>query len=107
VRGVLQLGLPSSADVAGYFVSKWWEAVIAKFSGKPDIAEKAIDALIDMQRQHLAARDASETRAYELHMAHAQALRETLAMQGRAIEQFATPVGASVDRAEISREGAR
>lgn len=75
--------------------------MIAKFSGKSDVAEKAIEALMDLQREHLAARDAGDQRNHELLMAQHLTIRETLAMQGRAIEQFATPVGQSVDRVSI------
>lgn len=101
VRGVLQLGLPSSTDLAGHFMGKWWEAVIAKFSGKPDVAAKALEALVESQREHLAARDASEARHHELLMAQHSTLRDTIAMQARAIEQFVSPIGPSVDSATI------
>lgn len=100
-RGALQLGLPSSADLAGYFIGKWWEAVVARFSGKPDVATKALEAMVEMQREHLAARDASEARLHELAMAQHDTLRETIAMQGRAIEQFVSPMGPSVESATI------
>lgn len=106
VRGLLQLGIPSSTDLAGHFIGKWWEAVIAKFSGKSDIAEKAIDALLQTQREFLAAKNSSEERTQELLMAQQMTIRETLAMQARAIEQFVTPIGASVDQAEIYPAGA-
>jgi len=101
VKGLLPLGLPSTAELAGHFISEWWAAVIAKFSGKSDVLEKAIAAMEALNRDHLVARDASERRAHELNMEFASAIRETLAMQGRAIEQFVAPIGQSVERAEI------
>ncbi len=64
--------------------------------------ETALNAMLELDRNHHAARESSEQRSHELHMAHASALRETLASQGRAIEQFVAPIGPSVTSALIS-----
>lgn len=100
-KGLLPLGLPSAADLTGQFISEWWNAVIAKFSGKPDATEKAIDAMVAVMTEMNAARDASEQRAHELQMAQLATIREALASQSRAVEQFAAPVGPSVETATI------
>lgn len=105
IKGLLPLGLPGAADVAGSFVSAWWSAVIAKFSGKPDIAEKALEIAASINQAHLSARDASDARVHEERMAFINAMRETLAMQGGAIEQFAAPVGPSVESVAIATQG--
>lgn len=101
VKALLPLGIPSSADLAGYFISQWWTAVIAKFSGKPEIAEKAIEAMLAMNRDHLAAREADAARQHELNMQYAAALREAINAQGRSVEQFAAPVGPSVNEVVV------
>lgn len=106
VKGMLPLGVPGATDVVSGFISEWWSAVIAKFSGKPDVAEKALDALVSMNESHLRARDLSEARAHEERMAFLDVLRSTLAMQGSAVEQFASPVGPSVESVTITPVGA-
>jgi len=100
-KGLLPLGLPKATELAGYFMGQWWEAVIAKFTGKDEALVKAIGAMADMNQAHLASRDASEARAHEERMAYIGIVRETLAMQGRAIEQFAALVGPSVESAGV------
>jgi hypothetical protein len=100
-KGMLPLGLPKASDLAGHFMGQWWDAVIAKFSGNTEAMEKAIQAMADMSQAHLTARDANEARIHEERMAYIGVVRETLAMQGRAIEQFASPVGPSVEAATI------
>lgn len=101
VKAMLPLGLPKAADVAGYFLGKWWEAVIAKFTGNSEALVKAIEAMADMNQAHLNARAESEARMHEERMAYIGTIRETLAMQGRAIQQFVAPIGPSVETATI------
>ena len=67
--------------------------------------DKAIDSMLEMHRLHVHAREASDERAHELHMHYASALTDTVRAQGRAIEQFAAPVGPSVDIATILPTG--
>ncbi|WP_297799816.1 hypothetical protein [uncultured Brevundimonas sp.] len=98
----LSLGLPIAQHVIGEFLSEWWKAVIAKFSGRPDIAEKSLQALADMNRDHLTARNSSEERAHEERMAYIGLLRETLSMQQKSLEQFIAPVGRSSTSARIT-----
>ncbi|MFC0632618.1 hypothetical protein ACFFGE_01815 [Brevundimonas balnearis] len=117
---MLQLGLPIAQQVVGTHISEWMAAVKATFSGRPDIAETALQALADLNREHLAARDASEARFHEerlaqiasadaaasrLHderMAYLDLMREMLPQQQRALEQYVAPVGRSVTTATFS-----
>lgn len=112
VLGTLPLGLPLAKELASYFLEEWWKAVIARFSGKPDVAEIAIKAMAEMNRDHLAARDASDARRdaneaqrdaqrHEEFMAMIDVLRTAVAGQQRAAEQFATPIGPSVHNATV------
>lgn len=101
IKGLLPLGLPSTTDLAGHFISEWWNGVIAKFSGKPEAAEKSIDAMVKIVTEMSKARDRSDERAHERQMAQIEIIREAMATQGRAIEQFAAPVGPSVDSATV------
>lgn len=107
IKGALPLGVPAAAELTSSFISEWWSAVIAHFSGKPDVAAKALDAMVEMNDAHLRARDANDARIHEERMALIAALHETLLIQGHAIEQFAAPVGNSVDSVTVSPEGAR
>ena len=100
-KAMLPLGLPKAADVAGYFLGQWWEAVIAKFTGNDEALVKAIEAMADMNQAHLNARSESEARMHEERMAYIATIRDALAMQGRAIEQFVAPIGPSVETATI------
>ena len=100
-KGLLPLGLPKATELAGHFMGQWWDAVIAKFTGKDEALVKAIGAMADMNQAHLNSRDASEARMHEERMAYIGVIRDTLAMQGRAIEQFAAPVGPSVEAAAV------
>lgn len=103
---VLPLAYPVAQDLAGEFLRQWWEAIKARFSGKPTVAEAALSAMLDMNRDHLAARDASEARAHELHLAYLDTLREALSQQQRPLEQFAAPIGPSVALAKVIPDSA-
>lgn len=106
-KGLLPLGIPKATDLAGHFMGLWWDAVIAKFTGKDEAMIKAIDALVDLNQAHLNNRDKTEARIHEERMAYLSVIRETLAMQGRAIEQFAAPIGQSVETASILPTGGK
>lgn len=99
---LLPLGYPIAQNLAGDFLQQWWIAVKARFSGKPDVAEIAINAMAGMNRDNLAARDASDARAHDLHLAYLATLRETLSLQQRPLEQFVAPIGRSVSNARIT-----
>lgn len=101
IFGTLPLGLPMAKELASHFLEEWWKAVIARFSGKPDVAEIAIKAMADMSRDHLAARDANDQRHHEQMMAMIDVFRAAVAGQQRAAEQFATPIGPSVHNATV------
>jgi hypothetical protein len=99
---LLPLGYPVAQDLAGEFLRQWWVAVKARFSGKTDVAETAINAMVEMNRDHLIARDTSEARTHELQMAYLATLRETLSLQQRPLEQFVAPIGRSVSNGRIT-----
>jgi hypothetical protein len=107
---MLPLGMPIATDLLATFISHWWQVIKARFTGKRGIEEVALEAIMAMTRDHLAARDASEARAQERllaseaqahdrQMTMLNALQSTVAMQQRAIEQFVAPIGKSVTSA--------
>ncbi len=100
--GLLPLAAPVAEAVLSGFIEQWWITIKAKFTGKPDVAEKAIEAMAQMNRDHLSARDAEDARAHERQLAMIAALRETLAGQQRSLEKFVAPIGPSVQSAEIT-----
>ncbi|GAA0870260.1 hypothetical protein GCM10009116_20960 [Brevundimonas basaltis] len=104
---LLPLGLPVAQQVVGTHISEWLAAVKAYFSGRPDLAEAAMQALVDLNRDHLAARDAAEARMHEERMGYLDAIRQTLAQQQKPLEQFVAPVGRSVTSATFAPAGAR
>lgn len=93
----LPLAYPVAQDLAGEFIKEWWTAIKARFSGKSSTENKAIDAMLQMNRDHLAARARSEAHQHKLQLAFLQ----TLALQQRPLEQFAAPIGHSVSSALI------
>lgn len=107
IYGLLNLGLPIAKELTSHFLAEWWKAVIARFSGRPDVSEAAITAMSDLSGQHLAARDLSDARRHEEVMAFIDLIRIAIAGQQRSIEQFASPVGASVEKALLFPGAAR
>jgi hypothetical protein len=101
IFGALNLGLPVAKELASKFLEEWWKAVIARFSGKPGEAQAAIEAMVAMNRDHLAARDAHDARRHEEAMAFMDLLRVGIAGQQRATEHFVTPIGQSVEQATV------
>lgn len=99
---LLPLGYPLAQDLAGDFLKQWWVAIKARFTGKQSESDAAVVAMAEMNRDHLAARDASEARAHELHMAYLATIRETLSLQQRSLEQFVAPIGPSVSQGRIT-----
>lgn len=104
---LLPLGLPVAQQVVGTHISEWLAAVKACFSGRSDLAEAAMQALVDLNRDHLAARDAAEARVHEERMGYLDAIRQTLTQQQKPLEQFVAPVGRSVTSATFAPAGAR
>lgn len=101
IQGMLPLGLPLAKELVAHFVQEWWKAVIAKFSGNERGFEQAIETMAQMNRDHLQARDLSDARRHDENMAFIQLLRETIAGQQRAAEQFVAPIGPSVRQARV------
>jgi hypothetical protein len=103
---MLQLGIPIITDIGASFLYEWTKAIIAYFSGKPTDMDSALSKMVEMNRDHLGARDRSDERAHEERMLTLDILREAVMMQGGAAERFAAPVGRSVGTAAlITRPG--
>lgn len=97
IFGTLDLGLPLAKDLAAHFIEEWLKAVIAHFSGKPDVTEQAIKAMADMDaRRHQETMEINAQR-HEEQMAMIALLRAGISGEQRAAEQFVAPVGPSVE----------
>ncbi|OHC95874.1 MAG: hypothetical protein A3H25_12585 [Sphingomonadales bacterium RIFCSPLOWO2_12_FULL_63_15] len=101
IFGALNLGLPLASQLAASFIEEWWKAVIARFSGKPDVAEAIIKGFVEMNKDHLVSRDASEAQRHQEMMALIDILRAGLLGQQRSAEQFVAPIGPSVETASV------
>lgn len=101
IFGALNLGLPLATELAASFIEEWWKAIVAKFSGKPDIADKILESFVQMNKDHLTSRDASEGQRHQELMALIDALRAGLLGQQRSAEQFVAPIGPSVESASV------
>lgn len=99
---LLPLGAPIAADMMSGYLEHWWLALKAQFTGKPEIAEVAIENMVAMQRDHLAARDAADVRSHEREMSLHQLIRDAMSMQQSSMEKFAAPMGPSVEAAKVS-----
>lgn len=105
--GLLPLGMPLARDLAGHFLEEWWKGVLARFSGKHEAFEAAVNAMVEMNQAHLDARDANDARRHEETMALIDVLRRGIEGQHRSVEQFAAPVGPSVESATLLPNFAR
>ncbi len=105
----LALGLPIVNDIGADFLWNWTKAILAHFTGKNDIAEIALNKMVELNRDHLAARDAAEARVHDERMLAAQnshaekmalidVLRQGILPLGRSAENLVAPVGKSVER---------
>lgn len=97
----LQIGLPIAQQVLATHISHWWTAAKALSVGKRDIAEVAMQHMVDMNRDHLAARDASDQRMHDERMRYLDTLRLVLPTQQKSIEQFAEPIGRTVSNGTL------
>lgn len=107
VHGMLPLGLPLAKELASHFLEEWWKAVIARFSGRRDVAEQAIEAMVTMNQAHLASRDLSEANRHKEMMEMLDVVRRGIELPQRPIEQFAAPVGPAVTSAKVYPSAAR
>ncbi len=101
IFGVLKLGLPLATQLASSFMEEWWKAVVARCSGKPDLAETIIKNFVEANKDHLTSRDASEAQRHEEIMAFLDIVRAGLLGQQRSAEQFVAPIGPSVQTATV------
>jgi hypothetical protein len=99
---VLPYGYAIAPDLTAAFVKQWWQAVKARFSGRRSDMEVAVDGMLELNRQHLAARDAELARSHEREMEMLSIIRETIPLQQRPLEQFVAPVGPSVTSAKLA-----
>ena len=99
---LLPYGFPIAQDLMSGYLAQWWFAVKARFSGSHDDAAAALQAMLDLNRDHLAARDAEGARSHEREIAMLGMIKETLAQQQRPLEQFVAPIGRSVDTARLT-----
>lgn len=107
IFGALNLGLPLATKLASSFIEKWWKAIIARFSGKPEVAEALIKNFVEANKDHLVSRSASETQRHEEMMALIDILRAGLLGQQRSAEQFVAPIGPSVETATVHSAAAK
>lgn len=91
----LPLGMPIIADLGASYLTDWIRAVIARFSGKTDIAEQALEALTENNRQNLLARDAAEQRHHAEAMGYQELLRTAMRPLGPSAEAMVAPIGPS------------
>lgn len=102
--GLLALGMPLIISCGADLITDWTKAVFYQFTGKPDLSEKALEAVVETQQAHLASRDASDERQHEERLALLSALRETVGKLGPAAVDVAAPVGESVSRVGIGAD---
>jgi hypothetical protein len=100
--GLLPLGLPFIAQYGADLIWDWFKGVIAYFGGRRDLAETCMEAIIDLNRQHLAARDASEQRTHEERRLYLDALMQTMQRLGPAAAQTVAPIGPSARRLGVT-----
>lgn len=95
-QGLLALGMPLLLSCGADLVWDWVKSVIYFYSGKRDLADTAMEAIVQMQQDQLAARDRSEQRAHEERLEMLAILRDTIGRLGPAAAQSVAPIGPSV-----------
>jgi hypothetical protein len=95
-QGLLALGMPLLFNCGADLLWDWVKGVVYYWTGHRDLAEKCMEALVQTQQEHLAARDRSEERAHAERMAMLTVLRETIDRLGPASAQAVAPIGPSV-----------
>jgi hypothetical protein len=99
--GLLPLGWQLLTDSSGSIVWNWVSFVLEYFSGRKDSAEKHLEAMLEMNRDSLAARD----RADERWLAHDAQWREKVfglvEKLAGAAGQAVAPIGPSVRNVEF------
>ncbi len=109
---LLAMGIPIVTDIGADYLWNWTKAVIAHFTGKNDIAEIAIQAIIDNNHAHLLAQDAADKRdhderilleqnRHEKDMAFIDVLKTTIPTLSHASELLVSPIGKSVDTLDL------
>lgn len=98
---MLPYGYALAPDIVSGFLGQWWEAVKARFSGRQSDMQVATDAMLELNREHLASRDEQGALSHMREMEMPGMIRETMALQQRPLEQFVAPVGPSVGVARL------
>jgi hypothetical protein len=107
IFGTLDLGLPLAKELAADFIEEWWKAVIARFSGKNEIAELAITKMAEIDaRRHVETMEINAQR-HDEQMAMIALLRAGVSGEQRPAEQFVAPIGPSVTNATVLPARAR
>lgn len=101
VFGTLNLGLPLAKELADHFIEEWWKAVIARFSGKHDVAELAINKMAEVDARRHAETMEINAQRHEEQMAMIALVRAGVSGEQRAAEQFVAPIGPSVTSATV------
>lgn len=100
--GLLPLGWQLLTDSTGAIISHWVSFVLEHFSGRPDAAEKHLKAIMELNRDHIAARDKSDERWLA---EQAQWRDQLFALANKlaiAATQAVAPVGPSVRNVQFS-----
>lgn len=105
LSGFLLLGVPILTQFGADMLSDWVKGVIFFFSGRRDLSEAALEAIVRLNEAHLAARDKEGERSHEREMAMLNALVETRDRLGPAAAQAVAPVGPSVVRLGFATRG--
>lgn len=100
--GLLPLGWQLLTDSAGSVIWHWVSFVLEHFSGRADAAEKHLKAMLEMNRDHLAARDASDARWHAEQAKWRDQLFELANKLAGAASQAVAPVGPSVRNVKFS-----
>lgn len=99
---LLPLGWSLLNETSGAIISHWVSFVMEYFSGRKDAAERHVQAMLDLMRENLAARDRSEER----WLAHDAEWRDQLFALANKLATAATqsvaPVGPSVRNVQFS-----
>lgn len=98
---MLQLGIPIVQQIGADWLYEWVKAVVSCFSGKTSDMEVALARMVELNRDHLAARDRNDERVHEERMVTLEILRDAVKALGPSAERYAAPVGRSVTKSEF------
>jgi len=100
--GLLQFGVPIIQQIGATFIWTWVKSVVNFHAGRKDVAERCMEAITQINRDHLGARDQADERRHIEQVATIGLLRDCLPRLGPATAQASSPVGPSVRALEFS-----